>query len=102
MHFLVVENEGNCVCGFFPVLNQTEVFPSGGTGGTPHELYVPPHKIEQLFPPPPIFVDHDKNFFRYFLNLCLTKANLTSITSLRMQLYCLIEILKQQQLKSLK
>ena len=31
----------------------------------------------------------------------MTKTNLTSITSLRMQLYCLIEILKQQQLTSL-
>ena len=30
----------------------------------------------------------------------MRKPNLTSITSLRMQLYCLIEILKQQQLKS--
>ena len=63
---------------------------------------VSPHKIEKLSPPPPIFVDHDKNFFRYFFNLCMTKANLTSITSLRMQLYCLTEILKQQQLKSQK
>ena len=71
------------------------VFPSGGT---PHELYVPPNKIEKIVPPP-IFVDHDKIFFRYFFNLCMTKANLTSITSLRIQLYCLIEILKQQQLK---
>ena len=35
--------------------------------------------------PPPIFVDHDKNFFGYVFNLCMTKANLTSITSLRMQ-----------------
>ena len=49
--------------------------------------------------PPPIFVDHDKTFLDIFLNLCMRKANLTSITSLRMQLYCLIEILKQQQLK---
>ena len=77
----------------------------GGTGGGPHELCVPlitavaPIKSKNC---PPIFVDHDKNFFRYFFNLCMTKANLTSITSLRMQLYCLIEILKQQQLKSLK
>ena len=70
----------------------------GGLGG-PHELYVPPHNSCV----PPIFVDHDKNFFRYFFNLCMTKANnLTSITSLIMQLYCFIEILKQQQLKSLK
>ena len=65
------------VAGFSPV---------GGTGGTPHELYAPlitavsPHKIQKLSPSP-IFVDHDKKFFRYFLNLCMTKANLTSITS---------------------
>ena len=44
---------------------------------------VSPHKI--LKSPSPIFVGHDKNFFRYFFNLCMTKANLTSITSLRMQ-----------------
>ena len=43
---------------------------------------------------PPIFVDHDKSFFRYVFNLCMTKANLTSMTSLRMQHYSLIEILK--------
>ena len=87
---------------------QLRVFPSGGGNwGDPHELYVPshnscvpPHKIENLSPL--ISVDHNKIFFRYFFNLCMTKANLTSITSLRMQLYCLIEILKQQQLKSLK
>ena len=77
----------------------------GGLGEAPHELYVP---LITAVPPikskngPPIFVDHDKNFLKYFFNLCMTKANLTSITSLRMQLYCLIEILKQQQLKSLK
>ena len=53
----------------------------GGTGGIPQELYVPPHNSCV----PPIFVDHDKNFFRYFFNLCMTKANLTSITSQRMQ-----------------
>ena len=44
-----------------------------------------PHKIQKLFSSPPIFVDHDKNFFEYFFNFCMTKANLTSITSLRMQ-----------------
>ena len=70
------------------------------TEGKQRALCPPPIKLENS--PPPIFVDHDKNFFRYFFNLCMTKANLNSITSLRMQLYCLIEILKQQQLKSLK
>ena len=67
------------------------VFSSGGGGGgrNPHELYVPlitavsPLKSKNC--PPPISVDHGKNFFRYFFNLCMTKANLTSITSLRMQ-----------------
>ena len=77
------------------------VFPSGGGTGGPPMSSMSPHKIEKLSPPS-IFVDHDKIFFRYFFNLCMTKANLTSITSLRMQLYSLIEILKQQQLKSLK
>ena len=48
----------------------------GGGGGLadPHELYVPP-----------MLVDHDKNFFSIFFNLCMAKANLTSRTSLRMQ-----------------
>ena len=98
-----------CALKFGAGLISCRVFPSGGggLGGTPHELYVSPHNscvppIKLKNCPPPIFVDHDKNFFRYFFNLCMTKANLTSITSLRMQLYCLIEILKQQQLKSLK
>ena len=59
---------------------------------SPHELYAPfitavsPIKNLKIAPPPPpISVDHDKNFFRYFFNLCMTKANLTSMTSLRMQ-----------------
>ena len=55
--------------------------PVRGTGGIPHELYVPPHNSCV----PSIFVDHDRNFFKHFFNLCMTKANLTSITSLRMQ-----------------
>ena len=62
------------------------VFPSGGgTGGTPMSSMsplitaVPPIKSKNC--PPSIFVDHDKKFFRYFFNLCTTKANLTSITS---------------------
>ena len=48
------------------------VFPSGGTGGTTHELYVPPHNScvppikSKNCSPPPIFVDQDKFFFRYF------------------------------------
>ena len=65
------------------------VFPSGGDWGDPPVssmspliTAVSPHKIEKLSPPP-IFVDHDKNFFRYFFNLCMTKTNLTSITSLK-------------------
>ena len=68
----------------------TRVFPGGGTGGSPHELYVPlitavsPHKILKLSPPPNLCWSW-QNFFRYFFNLCMTKANLTSITSLRMQ-----------------
>ena len=56
------------------------VFPSGGLGD-PHELHVPPNNSCV----PPIFVEHDKIFCRYFLNFCMTMANLTSITSLRMQ-----------------
>ena len=70
-----------------------KVFPSwgggGGLGGSPYVLYVPPHnscpphKILKLSSS--IFVDHDRNLLRYFFNLCMTKANLTSITSLRMQ-----------------
>ena len=67
------------------------VFPSGrgDLGDPPMSSMSPlitavsPHKILKL--PLPILVDHDKNFFRYFFNLCMTKANLTSITSLRMQ-----------------
>ena len=68
----------------------TRFFPSGGTG-EPHELYVPlitavsPPENLKIVPPLPIFADHDKIFFWYFFNLCTTKANLTSITSLRMQ-----------------
>ena len=34
----------------------------GGLRGSPHELYAP-HKAKNC---PPIFVDHDKKFFRYF------------------------------------
>ena len=51
----------------------------GGGGGweDPHELYVPLIKSKNC--PPSIFVDHDKNFYKYFFNFCMTKANLTSI-----------------------
>ena len=69
-------------------INNIRVSPSGGgTGGSPMSSMSPlikavsPHKIEKLSPP--IFVDHDKDFFRYFFNFCMTKANLTSITSLK-------------------
>ena len=59
----------------------------GRTGGTRHELYVPPHnsphKIQKLSPPSLSIMT--KIFFRYFFNLCMTKANLTRITSWRMQ-----------------
>ena len=50
--------------------------------GDPHELYV---LLYNSCPPPSIFVDHEKNVFGYFFNLCMTKANLTSMTSLRME-----------------
>ena len=48
-------------------LLQYRIFPSGGTGGYPHELYVPPQSLKIV--PPPIFVDHDKKCFRYFQSL---------------------------------
>ena len=74
-------------CGSFKF--QQQGFPSGGGGewGDPYELYLsslqlcPPNKIQKFPPPPPIFVDHDKMFLRYFFNLCMTKNNLTGITS---------------------
>ena len=49
----------------------------GGGLADPHVLYVPLLKSKNC--PPPIFVDHDKNFCRYVFNFCMTKANLTSI-----------------------
>ena len=73
------------------------VFPSGGT---PHGLYPPKIKLKNC--PPPSLLIMTKIFLDIFFDLCMTKANLTIISSLRVQLYCLIEILKQQQLKSLK
>ena len=48
-----------------------------GTGGTPMSSMSP--LINLKIAHPPIFVDHDKNFYRYFFNFCMTKANLTSI-----------------------
>ena len=49
----------------------------GGGGGDPMSSMSPLIKSKNC--PPPIFVDHDKNFYRYFFNFCMTKANLTSI-----------------------
>ena len=58
----------------------------GGLRGPPHVFYVPlitavSHPTKSKNCPSPIFVDHDKNIFRYFFNLCMAKANLTSTTS---------------------
>ena len=56
----------------------TGFFLVGATGGTPMSSMSP---LITAVSPPPIFVDHDKKFFRYFFNHCMTKANLASITS---------------------
>ena len=54
--FLFVENEGNCVCGFFPFLNQTPgISLVGGDWGTPMSS-MSPHKIEKLSPPPSLLI----------------------------------------------
>ena len=65
------------------------VFPGGEDWGDPPMSFmsplitaVSPHKILKLSPH---LCWSWQNFFRYFFNLCMTKANLTSITSLRMQ-----------------
>ena len=72
---------------------QYQGFPSVGLEGPPWAL-CPPHnscvlpiKSKNCPPPPPHLHWSWQNFFRYFFNLCMTKANLTSITSLRMQTF---------------
>ena len=59
---------------------------------SPFITAVSPIKSKNCPSSPPSLLIMTKNFLDIFLNLCMTKANLTSITSLRMQLYCLIEI----------
>ena len=66
---------------FVPMKTKRQIsgFPLvGGLGGPP---YAPCPPIKSKNCPPPIFVDHDKTFFRYFFDLCMAKANLDSITS---------------------
>ena len=53
----------------------------GGGLGISHVLYAP--LITAVLPQSLLIMA--KNFFRYVFNFCMTKANLTSITSLRMQ-----------------
>ena len=82
-----------------PCPTQNRVFPSGGD---PPWALCPPTKSKNYPPPPSLLIDITTTFFLIFSIFAWQNLIWQAQQVYGCKLYCLIEILKQQQLRSLK